>query len=155
MKEPDFDKYLAAVLGRAEHEAREDGSATIEAQHALLAMAALDGTDAGRILDAAGLGYEALGAAIRREFAHSLSAVGVSLGAFDLPRATPDPSRRPHPGAWLRAAMERAAAAGKGDLRSGHLLLGILGAEVGTVPRALTVAGINRTALIERIRSQL
>jgi D-alanyl-D-alanine carboxypeptidase len=94
--------------------------------------------------------------ALHREFAQSLSAAGVSLDAYDLPRATPDPSRRPRPGAWYRPAMERmAAACGRRHLRSGHLLLGILGAEVGTVPRALTAAGVDRVSLTERVRSEL
>jgi len=156
VKEPAFDQYLRAILDRAEREARDDGSPTIEAQHALLAMAALDGTDARRVLDAVGLSYDALREALHREYAHSLSAVGVSLDAFDLPRATPDPARRPQPGAWFGPAMERmAAAGGKGELRSGHLLLGLLGPEVGTVPRALALAGVDRTALIERLRDEL
>ena len=41
------------------------------------------------------------------------------------------------------------------DLRPAHLLLGILLAEVGTVPRALTLAGIDRAELIVRIRQAL
>jgi ATP-dependent Clp protease ATP-binding subunit ClpA len=155
MKEPQFDTYLRAVLDRAEHEAQDDGSATIEAQHVLLAMAAQDGTDAKRVLDSAGLGYEAVKSALHREFVRSLSTVGVSLDAFDLPRATPDPSRRPQPGAWFRPAVERTAAAhGNGDLGSRHLLLGMLAAEAGTVPRALAVAGVDRASLIERARSE-
>jgi Clp amino terminal domain, pathogenicity island component len=43
----------------------------------------------------------------------------------------------------------------KEDLRPGHLLLGILQAEVGTVPRVLALAGVDRTELIERVRSEL
>jgi D-alanyl-D-alanine carboxypeptidase len=156
MSEPRFDRYFREVLERAEREAQGDGSATIEAGHFLLAIAAQEGTDAGRVLDSAGLGYDAVKEALLREFAQSLSAAGVSLDAYDLPRATPDPSRRPRPGAWYRPAMERMAAArGRGHLRSGHLLLGILGAEVGTVPRALAIAGVNRVSLTERVRSEL
>jgi ATP-dependent Clp protease ATP-binding subunit ClpA len=156
MTEPQFDTYLRTVLYRAEGLARDDGSATIEAWHVLLAMAMQDGTDAQRVLESAGLGYQGVKDALQREFADSLGAAGVSLDAFDLPRATPDPSRRPQPGAWFKPAMERMAAAhGKGSLRSGHLLLAILGAEHGTVPRALAVAGVDRAALIERVRGTL
>ncbi|WP_328767952.1 Clp protease N-terminal domain-containing protein [Streptomyces sp. NBC_00286] len=151
-----FDKYLQAVLDRAELEAREDGSATVEAQHVLLAVAVQDGTDAQRALDSAGLDHAALKDALYREFEHSLSAAGVSLREFDLPRATQDPARRPQLGASFKLALERMAAVHrKKDLRSGHLLLGILQAEVGTVPRALAMAGVDRTDLIERVRGEL
>ncbi len=155
MSELRFDTYLENVVAQAEQEAMDDGSPTIEAPHLLLAIAAQDGTDAQRILDSAGLGYSVLKDALRREFANSLSAAGVSLDAFDLPRATPDPSRRPQLGGWFRPTMERAMAARpNGNLHSAKLLLGILGAEVGTVPRAIALAGVDRAALIERVRSE-
>ncbi|MFE4670526.1 Clp protease N-terminal domain-containing protein [Streptomyces sp. NPDC056716] len=151
-----FDTYLQSVLDRAETEAREDSSATIDAHHLLLAVAAGDGTDAQRVLHAAGLDHAALKDALRREFAHSLAVAGVSLGDFDLPRATQDPARHPRLGASSKLAMERMATAHrKKDLRSGHLLLGVLQAEVGTVPRTLALAGVDRAELIARIRSEL
>jgi Clp amino terminal domain, pathogenicity island component len=43
----------------------------------------------------------------------------------------------------------------KKDLQPAHLLLGILQAEVGTVPRALALAGIDRTDLADRARRSL
>ncbi|GGK77824.1 Clp protease N-terminal domain-containing protein [Streptomyces flaveus] len=151
-----FDTYLQSVVVRAEVEAKEDSSATIDAHHLLLAVAAQDGTDAQRVLHAAGLGYEALKDALHREFAHSLAAAGVSLDDFELPRASQDPERRLRPGASFKLAMERMATAHrKKDLHSGHLLLAILQAEVGTLPRALALAGVDRAGLIERVRSAL
>jgi D-alanyl-D-alanine carboxypeptidase len=36
-----------------------------------------------------------------------------------------------------------------------HLLLGILQAEVGTVPRALSLKGVDRSELVGRIRQTL
>ena len=155
MSEPRFDTYIKAVFARAEHEASDDGAATIEPQHVLLAVAAQDGTDAQRVLDAAGLGYAALKEALHREFAKSLSTAGVSLDAFDLPRATPDPKHHPQLGGWFKPAMERVTGASRGtkDLGSRHLLLGLLEPSVGTIPRALALSGVDRTALIERVRS--
>jgi ATP-dependent Clp protease ATP-binding subunit ClpA len=153
----EFGRYFQAVVDGAELEARSDGSATIEAQHMLLAIAGQDDTDAQGVLDSAGLDYEALKSALRREFEHSLRTAGVSLDAFDLQAATRDPSRRPQLGASFKLAMERMAAAAnrRKDMRSVHLLLGVLKAEVGTVPRALALAGVDRADLVERVRSKL
>jgi D-alanyl-D-alanine carboxypeptidase len=46
--------------------------------------------------------------------------------------------------------MERSVNAAKGSrqIRPAHLLLGLLGAQVGTVPRALHFAGVNQTELV-------
>jgi D-alanyl-D-alanine carboxypeptidase len=151
-----FDRYLHAVLVRAEHEAREDGSATVEAGHLLLAIAGEGHADTRRVLEPAGLDRGAVRAALDREFEHSLSAVGVSRAAHTLPR----PSGRPaHPGMGTSAklVLERgfAAVPRKKDLRPGHLLLGVLMAEVGTVPRALALAGSDRAALLAAVRQAL
>ncbi|SEH01425.1 D-alanyl-D-alanine carboxypeptidase [Nonomuraea solani] len=142
-----FDTFLQSVLERAEAEARQEGSATIEARHLLLAIAARDP-------GAAGLDYQRVKDALRGEFEHSLGSAGVSPGVPPTP--TRDPGRRPRLGTTFKLAMERMAAEHrKRDLRPEHLLLGILQAEAGTVPRALALAGIDRAELIERVRSTL
>jgi ATP-dependent Clp protease ATP-binding subunit ClpA len=151
-----FDRYLHAVLVRAEHEAREDGSTTVEAPHLLLALTAEPDPTSGRVLTEVGLDAPAVRAALAREFEHSLSSVGVSAARFDLPA----PSRLPsHPGLGTsaRLALERGFAAGprRKDLRPAHLLLGILSAQVGTVPRALALAGVDRADLVARVRREL
>ncbi|PZG20317.1 Clp protease N-terminal domain-containing protein [Nonomuraea aridisoli] len=152
-----IDHYIQAILIEAGAEAREEGAALIEAHHLLLALAAHEGTAAQRVLTAAGLGPRAVRDALDREFEHSLSAAGVSLAAFDLPRATPDPKDTPKIGASARLALERGfgAAKGKRDLRPAHLLLGVLDTEIGTVPRALALAGVDRAELMARVRDTL
>lgn len=151
-----FDKYLRATLDRAGTEARQDGSATIEAHHLLLAMAAEPGDPVGRILTAAGLDRATIRSALDREFEHSLAAVGVSIAEFGLAPATPDPQRTLHPGASIQLALERSIkAGGRRELEPAHLLLGVLRAEVGTVPRALDLAGVDRDALIARVAETL
>lgn len=78
---------------------------------------------------------------------------GSALPLTGLDRAR---ARRPRLGASSKHAMERMAAGHrKKDLRSGHLLPGVLQAEVGTVPRALALAGVDRAELIEKVRSAL
>jgi ATP-dependent Clp protease ATP-binding subunit ClpA len=130
-----FDRYLKTMLDQAAAEARLDGSATVEAEHLLLAVAADQDSTPGRVLASAGLDKGAIRAALDREFDGSLGAAGVARSAFDgLPPATPNPGHVPHPA---------------------HLLLGILQAQVGTVPRALAAAGIDRADLIARVAQTL
>ncbi|MEW2486375.1 Clp protease N-terminal domain-containing protein [Streptomyces sp. NPDC048411] len=150
-----FDKYLHAVIVRAMHEAHEDGSTTIDAQHLLLSLAADQGSTAQQVLVSVGLGRAAVRDALDREFEHSLSMVGVSPAAYGLPRPS-HASPQPKMGASARLALERSfGSARKKDLRSAHLLLGILQAQIGTVPRALALAGIDQAELADRVRQTL
>ncbi|MFG2234022.1 Clp protease N-terminal domain-containing protein [Streptomyces sp. NPDC048723] len=150
-----FDKYLHAVIVRAMHEAHEDGSATIDAHHLLLSLAADPGSTAQQVLASVGLDRAAVRGALDREFEHSLSMVGVSPGAHDLPRPS-RASQQPKMGASARLALERSfASARKKDLRSAHVLLGILQAQIGTVPRALALAGVDQADLADRVRQTL
>ncbi|TMR20608.1 Clp protease [Nonomuraea turkmeniaca] len=152
-----IDHYINAIIVGGGAEALEDGSAAIEAHHLLLAIAAHEGTAAHRVLLAAGLGRQAIREALDREFEHSLSAVGVSVASFDLPEPSRDPKRAPKIGASARLAFERgfAASTGKKDLRPAHLLLGLLDTHIGTVPRALALAGVDRADLMARARETL
>jgi ATP-dependent Clp protease ATP-binding subunit ClpA len=152
-----FGTYVHTIIEQGGHEARRDGSATIEAHHLLLAVAAQEGTTAHQVLTAVGLDRRAIRAALEREFDHSLSVVGVSRAAFDLPEPSGGAGGSTRIGASARLALERgvAAAARRKDLQSTHLLLGILEAQAGTVPRALALAGIDRAGLAARARQAL
>lgn len=152
-----IDHYINDIIVRGAAEAREESSAATEAHHLLLAIAAVEGTAAHRVLTAAGLGRQAIRDALDREFEHSLDAVGVSLASYDLPKPFRNPKDHPKPGASARLALERgfAAAKGKKDLRPAHLLLGVLSADVGTVPRALALAGLDRAGLMDRVEETL
>ena len=151
-----FGTYLHKIMGLAQDEARRDGSATMEAQHLLLGIAS--GPDAAprRVLAAAGLDHQTVRDALDREFTRSLAAAGVSADDFDLPPAS-NSLKQPGHGASVGLAIERAfAIAGhKSGLRPAHLLLGILQAQVGTVPRALALAGVDRAGLAEHVREAL
>ncbi|MGW0410347.1 Clp protease N-terminal domain-containing protein [Streptomyces collinus] len=150
-----FDKYLHGVIVRAMDEARDDGSATIDAHHLLLSLAADQGSTAQQVLASVGLDRAAVREALDREFEHSLSMVGVSPAAYGLPGPS-HASQQPKMGASARLALERSfASARKKDLRSAHLLLGILQAQIGTVPRALALAGIDQAELADRVQQTL
>ncbi|MFI6871221.1 Clp protease N-terminal domain-containing protein [Nocardia sp. NPDC050406] len=151
-----FDKYFHAVLTRAAEQAQAAGSTTIEAQHLLLAMAVRPEPETDRVLAAVGLDYEAIRAALDREFEQSLLAAGISRTDFALPAASPGVERPKQLGASAKLAVERSfTAVAKKDARPAHLLLGILRAEVGTVPRALALAGVDAAALRDRVQRAL
>jgi D-alanyl-D-alanine carboxypeptidase len=142
------------VLRAAQEEARALGSASLEAEHLLLALSDDARSPTGRLLAESGLDRDALRAALERETEHSLAAVGVALAEVTPPELG-TPSRRPSRlAASSRRALERAAlvALARKDRRitGPHLLLGILGAEIGTVPRALALAGVERDVLATR-----
>jgi D-alanyl-D-alanine carboxypeptidase len=57
-------------------------------------------------------------------------------------------------GASTKMALERAAKASAGarQMQPCHLLIGVLGAQTGTVPRMLAVAGVDQGTLTERVQ---
>ncbi|WP_433235935.1 Clp protease N-terminal domain-containing protein [Streptosporangium sp. CA-135522] len=154
---PAIDHYINTIIDQGAHEAHTDGSATIEAHHLLLAIAAERETTTHQALASAGLDHRAIRDALDREFEHSLNAAGVSRAAFDLPRPSSAPELPSQLGASAKLALERgfASIARKKDLRPAHLLLGILQAQVGTVPRALALAGIDQADLQARVQRTL
>lgn len=150
-----FDQYLRAILDQAGREARAEGAATVEAQHVLLAMAARSDTGAGQLLISLGLDPAALRAALAHELEDALRGAGLTLEAARLPPPpdAADPAGRL--GTSVRYALERGLDGLLQTPRPEHLLLGVLRAEVGTVPRALALAGFDRAALLERVRQTL
>jgi ATP-dependent Clp protease ATP-binding subunit ClpA len=156
-----FTQYVRTTLGQAGREAQLDRSSKIEAQHVLLAISAQRDTPAARILLSAGLEPRVLHAAFERERAQSLRAAGVSLEGFGLPQhgaigaANGGAALVTDLGASVRTALERGVSGVRRNPRPEHLLLGILQAEQGTVPRALALAGIDRGALILCVQQSL
>jgi ATP-dependent Clp protease ATP-binding subunit ClpA len=142
-----FTREARAVVKEADGEARRLGSRTIEAEHMLLALAGHEplGLDRDEILRA-----------LEAERERSLMAVGISAGDFDLP---PAPVTRPRMAASAKVALERSlrASLARSDRRieAGHILLGVLAAEAGTVPRALALADIDRDELRTRTAAWL
>lgn len=152
-----IDHYINDVFEQGGHEAQQDGSTAVEAHHLLLAIAAGQETDTRQVLTSVGLDHQAIRDALDKEFEHSLRAAGVSLAAFDLPRPSRGAKRPSQMGASTKLAIERsfASVSRKKDLRPVHLLLGIVQAQVGTVPRALALAGVDQANLIVRILDTL
>jgi hypothetical protein len=135
---------LRAIGQRAIAEAVRRGSKTVEAEHVLLAIAADD-----VIL---GLDHAVLDAALDRERARSLAFAGIA----DLHPQSTGRDGKPGWGASIREllrASDKPAERNATALRR-QLAIGILGAELGTVPRALAIAGIDRDALTEVLQKK-
>ena len=146
-----------SLFTTAEAEARTSRSALVEAEHLLLAMSSRPDTDAGRVLASVGLTHAAVQQALHREFEQSLAAAGVQAAVDGLALPSPEPARRLRLATSFKSAMARSVteAAGSGRIRPAHLLLGVLGAQVGTVPRALHLAGVDQAELAELTRQAL
>jgi ATP-dependent Clp protease ATP-binding subunit ClpA len=140
------------VVRAAEEEALARRSATVEAEHLLLALAADPSDATGRLLAEAGLDHDGLSEALDREEEQSLAAIGVAVGEY-LTTSTA-PRRRPRFATSGKQALHRtltvAAAHKDRSIGSAHLLVGLLRADLGTVPRALAAAEVDRVALLGR-----
>jgi ATP-dependent Clp protease ATP-binding subunit ClpA len=129
-------------------EAARRGSTVVEAEHVLLAISADAGIPASRLLVDAGLDHASIEAALRAERLRSLESAGVEpvdAQSFAVSRRTD----KPRWGASVATAMKRERRGG--GSRELAVLIGILRAEIGTVPRALAFAGIDRPALLAHL----
>ena len=158
-----FTREARTSVKDAEAEARELGSPTIEAEHLLLALTRQDpATAVAHALAEAGLDHDRVEQALASERERSLMAVGISIRDFDLPAPHPA-SQAAHGGRRQERARARAADLARPRReahRGGHILLALLRAEAGTVPRALHEAGVDRrelnditTAVMDRSRA--
>ncbi|MEA2135237.1 MAG: hypothetical protein QOC68_3146 [Solirubrobacteraceae bacterium] len=128
------------------------GSPSVEAEHLLVSLASTP-HPAGAALRAVGLEPQEARDAIQRDFERVLGRVGIDTSGIDLPancRRT-----KPNWGTSAKQALERAVAEAKrrGDKHIGceHILLGLLRAEHGTVPRLLAAEGIDRDEITGRL----
>lgn len=149
-----FGRYVQAIIERGADEAQQTGSATIEAEHLLLAIAAEQEATTQRLLSAVGLDHAAIRDALDKEFRQSLGGAGVSVADRDLLRPRKSASRPSKVGESAKLALKRGTAVKK-DLRPVHLLLGILQLKFGTVPRALALAGVDQAGLRARAQESL
>jgi D-alanyl-D-alanine carboxypeptidase len=141
------------MVRQFESEARQHGAKVIEAEHMLLALATDAGSDAGRLLNDSGLSHGRIESALGEERRRSLAFAGVERLEDNQVEATGLDSALAL-GTSAKAAIKRALVASREGrprrprLQSTDLLLGIIQAEMGTVPRVLAIAGIDRDALV-------
>jgi ATP-dependent Clp protease ATP-binding subunit ClpA len=154
-----FTRQARAAVKDAEAEARELGSPTIDAEHLLLALTRQDpATAVGRALAEAGLDHDRVSRALDPERERSLMAVGISIGDFDISAPRPA-TTRPRMAAGAKNALELSLRISleRADRRidGGHILLALLRAEAGTVPRALDEAGVDRRELNDLVTAAM
>lgn len=156
-----FTKFPAEskrIVEGARDIAAEEAAPTLEAEHLLLALARAEPQGAYDVLDDVGLSYDGIREALAGEVEGSLEMVGVDVGELDV-RATAEGSRAPRWGQSAKLALERSlkAADARSDRRitPAHILLGILAATRGMVPRALARAGIDRADLSDRVAATI
>ncbi|MGZ4430681.1 MAG: Clp protease N-terminal domain-containing protein [Gaiellales bacterium] len=146
------------IVRDARELARELEAPAVEAEHLLLAVARAPGTATYDLLGRTGLDYERAREALDAEFEDTLASVGIVLNEFELTAASSTP-RTPRWGTSAKLALQRSAklAVARHDRRitPAHILLGILRASAGTVPRALDRAGIDRANLSRQVSALL
>ncbi len=147
-----FARTTRQVVEAAQEEARALGSRTVEAEHLLLALAR-GTTPAAAAMADHGLDHDALVEALGLEEATALQVVGVSASAYGAPSPTPVAGHLRFATSAKRAlehTVRLAAGTGAARLEPHHVLLALLLAQEGTVPRALALSGSDVTALIRR-----
>ena len=148
-----------AVILDALEEARLRPEAKIEAEHLLLALSRRSAWGAGRVLLDAGLDHDRLRTVLDESVGRTLAAVGVGSGGVWIPDSTLPVAHHPSWGESAKAALRRAAAVAKEHgnrrLEPAHILIGVLRAREGTVPRALAMAGVDVADLTARAEATL
>jgi D-alanyl-D-alanine carboxypeptidase len=139
-------------------EAKQDAAKAVEAEHMLLTLATDEKSEACRLLNESGLTYQQLMAALHEERRRTLAFAGVE--PLDETAAT-ELDRPLTLGTSAKVALKRAILVSRErpprrpHIQSTGLLVGILQAELGTVPRTLAIAGVDRCALIARAGNQM
>ncbi|MET0725331.1 MAG: Clp protease N-terminal domain-containing protein [Leifsonia sp.] len=153
MADNDYVGEVRRVITLAVKGATTRGAATVEAEHLLLAIAA----DGGPISDALadfGLDPDRIERLLVTEREAALAAIGFTAIDHSMLSATPRRSR-PAWGASAKEAIARGAKLGRRDrqrIRTADLLVGILLADLGTVPRVLAFGDIDAEAVLGRIQ---
>ncbi|MES2170157.1 MAG: Clp protease N-terminal domain-containing protein [Actinomycetota bacterium] len=139
---------MRGLVASCVEEAARRGSTVVEAEHVLLAISADPDIPACRLLADAGLDHASIEKALREERLRSLESAGVQpIDAQTLPASRS--TAKPRWGASAAMGMKRERRGG--GSRELAVLIGILRAEVGTVPRALAIAGVDRAGLLVRL----
>ena len=142
---------LRRIVLDAVTEAQRRNAALVEAEHLLLALTAADDSPARRVLSEAGLDTAGVESALAQERARSLRAVGCDPDAVE-PVITAPRVTRPRWGASAKDALIRANRAAGAQRRQRStdidLLVGLFALELGTLPRALELAGTDCQGIV-------
>jgi D-alanyl-D-alanine carboxypeptidase len=156
MDEDFVPKDFRAIGALVMEVAAQRGSTTVELEHVLLAMSSFPNSPAGKFLVENGLDHDSIENALREERTRSLAVAGI--GPIDATSLQASPrGGRPQWGASVRNAMEHARRNHSPARRRRNfdtdVLAVILGVDLGTVPRALAIAGVDRADLRSRLEN--
>jgi len=158
VEEQAFRAQFHGIIGVAFVESTNRASANVEAEHVLLAFLFDRSNPLAAVFTAHGLTYQSFDEALVAERRQTLAAVGVAMPDPERLRAAPRVRGvgRGRFGTTAREAMDRAIRRARARRRNqrltyADLAFGILSAELGTVPRALALAGIDRQAIIAEL----
>ncbi|GAA4180235.1 Clp protease N-terminal domain-containing protein [Gryllotalpicola koreensis] len=155
---------VRALVRLATAEAERRGLPAVEAEHLMLALLAGTGSTGGTagtggaaaVLAAEGLDYDTFARALIAERENSLRAAGVEPVPADRLVSTGRQSRARF-GTSARQALVAAhrvsASHRRHNMRTGDVAAGILSSSLGTVPRALAYAGLDRSRLLQAVVS--
>lgn len=151
--QPSFPRQGRKIFENAVIEAARRGSSTVEAEHLVLALLDNPASETSTFLLPAGLSHSSFDAALDAERSHSLAVAGIAM-PWPITPTTPRKGR----GSWgasLRETLNQMRRHGPRDRRSDslelELLRCILAAELGTMPRTLALAGVDRTSLLAEL----
>jgi ATP-dependent Clp protease ATP-binding subunit ClpA len=148
-------RQLRALGERAISEAIARRAGSVEAEHVLLAILERADAVAAIALGRVGVNYTTFEAALDAERTRSLAAAGIAPVSIASIATTPR-VEKPTWGASVRDLLRRSDKPAAKNSRPGALEIelgtAILRAELGTVPRALAVAGIDRLAAIRELQ---
>ena len=157
-----FERFLRegrAVAARAQDEARRLGTSVVGSEHLLLALAASPESPAGRALAALQIDEEAVRRAIDEEFRSALERVGIAISGVAVSPAPVPSEKRLRWGASAKSVLEQALKEARGrkerHIGSEHILLALLRAGAGAVPRLLDTLGVSRTEIEESLADTL
>jgi ATP-dependent Clp protease ATP-binding subunit ClpA len=142
------------VVQDAAEIARELGAPSVEAEHLLLASSQGAGPVAS-VLRSSGLDFDSLASALVAEQTRSLAAVGVSVDVHAFSPDVEPPKLATSAKRALELALRVSLERGDKNLGRGHLVLAILRAERGTVPRALECADVDRLVLRDAVAAAI
>lgn len=134
-------REVMALLRRAEQEARVLGAPACDAEHILLALVDGPAESASSVLSSLGLGRERIIEGLDRELTTALARAHVQLAELPRPHARGDSG----PVRWGESAqrvVERSIGESPDDA-SLRVLLGIVHAEAGVIPRLLAEFGVS------------
>jgi ATP-dependent Clp protease ATP-binding subunit ClpA len=149
-------RELHAIGRRAIAQAQLRRASSVEAEHVLLAILGVPSGVAAARLERAGLGYDILTSALDAERRRSLAIAGIAPISAEALAATKRTTTTRW-GASIRDVLRNANKPSAKDGRPGaleiELSIAILRADLGTLPRALALAGIDRNTLIAELNS--